>query len=806
MTEISQQIVLIVEDARVIRKMAVNILNELGYSRVLEAVDGEDAIKILKEQKQVDLIISDWNMPNMDGYEFLLWLKKNDQFHTIPFIMATAQGERKQMVKAIKAGANTYITKPFTPEELKHAIDKVYGKERDEDLLIDAQDKENRITPSGKVRLHVAHIQITDHLTLGVLKHLIALGKLKPKYFELETHCMPGWNPVQQALEKGDVDAAFILAPIAMDLFSAGSPIRMILLAHKSGSICIKQRKNISNQSLKDFFRSKSFYIPHLLSIHHMLSNMFIKEMGLNPGLSSQEHVNLFFEVVPPIKMPDFLAQHADVAGYMVAEPIGSKAIASNIGDYLFYSSEIWDYHPCCVVACRDEFINTYNDAIQEFTNMLVKAGQYITRFPETSAEIAVQFLDPNQSLGLTINTLENVLTEKKGIQTDDLFPVVEDFDRIQKYMIQEMGIGTMIDLNKFIDTQFARNACQEIYQDSRPSIFYPLPITVSKIINRNESNEQFMNEALDSKTILDSITSYIDSIHSYIKSDSSSHNLFSLLSDITKGVSNSIQEDKKLSNTNVNQWIDCTFETICQMMNTTPVHNQSKQLNIVSCANPLTNQNIGWVSMCDKDQDSFILFVNLNGPVCDIVRHSLFIEKLFYETCSNTKNIHDFFRQSNEYFKNISPLMVSFNCSYYRINYKQNIIEAIRGNTIPSLCNATEYMIILSEQHKIEINELNTAHLIGKQNSNALNTQQFNLKKHDTLFFYSSGLAKGYHLNPETGKREYLSLAKIHHWIGMNVNEPFETKIHNIWNEMTQFCNKPSQDAMIWLGVSCPN
>jgi len=68
--------------------------------------------------------------------------------------------------------------------------------------------------------LKVAHIQITDHLALGVLKHRIDTEELKPHSFSLQTQCMMSWNLVQDALEKGQVDAAFILAPIAMDLFN----------------------------------------------------------------------------------------------------------------------------------------------------------------------------------------------------------------------------------------------------------------------------------------------------------------------------------------------------------------------------------------------------------------------------------------------------------------------------------------------------------------------------------------------------------------------------------------------------------
>ncbi|OQY11248.1 MAG: hypothetical protein B6I31_05275, partial [Desulfobacteraceae bacterium 4572_19] len=71
-------------------------------------------------------------------------------------------------------------------------------------------------------------MQITDHLLLGLVKEKIETGLVKPKNFELETQLMGSWNPVAEAIENNEVDAAFILAPIAMDLFAHGTPINTV--------------------------------------------------------------------------------------------------------------------------------------------------------------------------------------------------------------------------------------------------------------------------------------------------------------------------------------------------------------------------------------------------------------------------------------------------------------------------------------------------------------------------------------------------------------------------------------------------
>jgi ABC-type nitrate/sulfonate/bicarbonate transport system substrate-binding protein len=331
--------------------------------------------------------------------------------------------------------------------------------------------------------LRVAHIQITDHLVLGALKHLIDTGACQPRYFDLETRCMGGWNPVQKALEKGEVDAALVLAPIAMDLFHYGTPIRMVLAAHQNGSICVRKRGGAVAVDLAGFFKGKTFFIPHILSIHHMLSDRFLTEIGLRPGTVGSDGVDVTFEVVSPVQMPPFLSENTDACGFMVAQPVGKKAILDGGAELLFLSGEMWSYHPCCVVAMQKAFIDSHPDAVHEFTEMLVQAGRFIHEQPVEAARMAVDFLDPEGELALTPPVLESVLNEPDGIRTDNLFPVLTDLDQIQRYMSEKMGYGAIIDLEAFVDTRFAEAACKGAKQ--RPSTFHDPSTVVPTILSR---------------------------------------------------------------------------------------------------------------------------------------------------------------------------------------------------------------------------------------------------------------------------------------------------------------------------------
>ncbi|NOX26474.1 MAG: ABC transporter substrate-binding protein [Deltaproteobacteria bacterium] len=448
--------IVIAEDAVTMRKIEVNTLKKLGFENVMQAGDGKEAIDIIQKQGDVDLVISDWNMPNMGGDELVIWLRAQEQFKGIPFLMATGQSDKSQSEKAMRHGANALIAKPFSQEELKAKIDEVMG----EGSAGEEDGAGLQVGVSGKIKLRVAHIQITDHLVLGVLKHWIANGKVVPEHFELETQCKQGWNPVQDSLDRGTVDAACILAPIAMDLFNYGVPLKLVLFAHRSGSIFVRSKQGDYTKPYQNFFKQRSFLLPHKMSVHHMLTHMFFKGIGLNASLNKGDDVDVNLEVVAPINMPPFLRDNANACGFMVAEPIGTKAIAAGIAEQQFLSHKIWRNHPCCVVTMRNDFVEAHKEAVYEFTDLLVKAGKFIAERPDTAADIAVEFLDPDKKLGLKAPILRNVLTDPEGIKTNDLYPSKDDLDKMQRYMHDEMEVGSLVDLDKFIDTQYADAAC----------------------------------------------------------------------------------------------------------------------------------------------------------------------------------------------------------------------------------------------------------------------------------------------------------------------------------------------------------
>jgi two-component system chemotaxis response regulator CheY len=112
--------ILVVDDFSTMRRIVRNLLVELGFSSPLiqEADDGESAIAILRAQP-FDLVVTDWNMPNMTGIELLRAIRAEDALKGMPVLMVTAENNRDQIIAAAQAGVNGYIVKPFTAITLK---------------------------------------------------------------------------------------------------------------------------------------------------------------------------------------------------------------------------------------------------------------------------------------------------------------------------------------------------------------------------------------------------------------------------------------------------------------------------------------------------------------------------------------------------------------------------------------------------------------------------------------------------------------------------------------------------------------
>lgn len=114
---------LIVDDSTAIRKILLRVLNQTGLAlgEVLEASDGREALKLM-EDHDVSLVLSDVNMPNMDGLELLRTLRESAQWHDLPVVMITTEGSQARVQEAVDLGATSYVRKPFSADLLRDKL------------------------------------------------------------------------------------------------------------------------------------------------------------------------------------------------------------------------------------------------------------------------------------------------------------------------------------------------------------------------------------------------------------------------------------------------------------------------------------------------------------------------------------------------------------------------------------------------------------------------------------------------------------------------------------------------------------
>lgn len=115
---------LVVDDSPTMRRIVINALKQFGWTEVVEAGDGIEAVEHLKVDT-FDFVVTDWNMPIMTGLELTKHIRTNDNLKHLPILMVTTRGQKSDIIAALQARVNNYVVKPFTPQVLKEKIDAI---------------------------------------------------------------------------------------------------------------------------------------------------------------------------------------------------------------------------------------------------------------------------------------------------------------------------------------------------------------------------------------------------------------------------------------------------------------------------------------------------------------------------------------------------------------------------------------------------------------------------------------------------------------------------------------------------------
>ncbi|MDM8567456.1 ABC transporter substrate-binding protein [Candidatus Halobeggiatoa sp. HSG11] len=298
---------------------------------------------------------------------------------------------------------------------------------------------------ADKIALRVGYLPILDHLTLLVshakdndsFQHI----NVKPKLFK-------SWREMAGALRADVIDAAFILSPLAMDLFNQGVNVKAILLAHRNGSaITVKTGSDITKAQ---DFQGKIIAIPDRKSTHTALLDQYLRQGNL-----SLQDVKT--KVIAPPNMLKVM-QLGRIDAFIVAEPFGAKAQAKNIGKILVLTKDIVKNHVECVVVVNSTLIHAHATAIQEWVNSLIQVGKWIDtdKLENGSKQVAnltAKKYFPHNQQTVTMG-LQNPVNR---ISFSDLNPSIDDFKTILDISLQA-NIIQDVKLNDFIEQRFYTN------------------------------------------------------------------------------------------------------------------------------------------------------------------------------------------------------------------------------------------------------------------------------------------------------------------------------------------------------------
>ena len=113
---------LVIDDSKAVRSIIGKIMRELGFGEVVEAGNGLEALERLKEKGKPQIALVDWNMPEMNGYDFVCAVRADSAYDDVPLMMVTTETEMAQVITALEAGANEYVMKPFTKDVLREKL------------------------------------------------------------------------------------------------------------------------------------------------------------------------------------------------------------------------------------------------------------------------------------------------------------------------------------------------------------------------------------------------------------------------------------------------------------------------------------------------------------------------------------------------------------------------------------------------------------------------------------------------------------------------------------------------------------
>src|SRR4249919_2705806 len=289
----------------------------------------------------------------------------------------------------------------------------------------------------AKRELTVGYLPVTCHLTCPVTDFA---SKTTQSNTNFNSRVFTDFPTVVSALEAEQVQATFMIVPLAMKLREQGVPVKICYLGHRDGSEIIVA-KNSPARSLGDL-KGKTIAIPSLFSNQNFVIHKLMEDYGLKTN-------DINFVVLPPPDMPTSLASGA-IDGYFVGEPFCAKAEMDGYGRVLYYARDIWPNFISCALVVHEDLIRDHPDVVKDLVRGIAASGAWAETHRAEAAKLVAPYYRQNEKV------LNYVLTSvPRRVSYVQLTPTEQDFQLIQD-MGLKMGLLTKhMPLSDLIDRDF---------------------------------------------------------------------------------------------------------------------------------------------------------------------------------------------------------------------------------------------------------------------------------------------------------------------------------------------------------------
>jgi NitT/TauT family transport system substrate-binding protein len=301
--------------------------------------------------------------------------------------------------------------------------------------------------------LQVGALPVTCNLTLPLACEANAIsnsaGVPGSSPVEYRFSKYSGWPEIKESLMAGRVKAAYMLAPLVMDLADSGIPVKIVSLGHRSGAV-IMVRTEAPYQHFRQL-AGKTIAIPSRFAVDFLFLRKMLAEENMTPA-------DIKLVEMPPPDMPAALYADA-VDAYCTGEPFGAAAEQAGYARPLRMTRDEWPKYICCVLTVREELIREKPEAVQGLVDLVLGAGQWLDAKQEnrdTAAEIAARREYFNQDPNIIRFVMEN---PSDRVTYGDLRMIREEFDELMQLSIDAGTIRHPIPYEKYVDERFARNA-----------------------------------------------------------------------------------------------------------------------------------------------------------------------------------------------------------------------------------------------------------------------------------------------------------------------------------------------------------